>query len=510
MGAAVRRQDTVARIITTARPGSRTLLWLALIAGSLLPGTRGEAAVPCTTPDLFCRNNPCIISQTLEVQSPCTVDFGDRDLVIAGAIKVPNGGQLSLSAGSIDVRRPILGRHTKQGQGDGATITLIAARDITVNWRIDASARKQPGTIQLIAGGDVELRAPVRAGAGGSNPRATGGSVLVTAGGTIKTVHRARIRVQGDATTAGGNAVLNAGRGVQLSGRITASGLSGGTIQINSTAGGVFVIEPIDASGVDGNGGTVSFVAASGAVNLLERVDAEGTARGGAINVIGALPVTTVSELRAGSRVLSGDGGTVVIASDKDVTVEEVIYADGRNGGDVTVVSQTGTATLRSPIVAGGNRGVGGSVLLNGGTNLLVDSSIDTDGQSQGGSITAAATDVHLTSHGSLFARGDTGGTINVSGDMVTIPAGAKVLVDGDKPGGGSITFAANAGDLILDGDFRARGNTGGRIEGSASGDVVASGDFSARGNGCIAFSAGSSLDVSRGAFDVPIATQCP
>src|SRR6185369_8305872 len=268
----------------------------------------------------------------------------------------------------------------------------------------------------------------------GSNPHASGGSVLINAGGTIKTVHRARIRVQGDVTTAGGTTVLTAGRGVLLGSRITASGLSGGTIQVNSTDGGVFVVEPIEASGGEADGGTVSFVAASGAVDVLDRIDVEGLGRGGSISIVGALPVTTKAELRADSRILAGDGGTVVVASDKDVTVEEVIFADGRNGGAVTVVSQTGTATMRSPVVAGGNRGIGGAVLLNGGTNLLVDSPIDTDGQSRGGSITAAATDVRLTAHGSLFARGNTGGTINVSGDTVTIPAGAKVLVDGDNP----------------------------------------------------------------------------
>jgi hypothetical protein len=507
MGAVMRRRATE---VCTNEP-TRRRSWPVLLAliGVLLSGTRGEAAVSCANPDLLCRNNPCVIHDTIEVETPCSVDFGDRDLVIAGAIKVPNGGLLSFSAGSIEVNRPILARHTKQAQGDGGTITLVAARNITVNWRLEASARKRPGTIQLIAGDDVKLLAPVRAGAAGSNPRASGGSVMVTAGGTIKTVHRARIRVHGDVTTAGGSAVLNAGRGILLGSRITASGASGGVIEANSTEGGVFVAEPIEATGGDGDGGRVSFVAASGAVNVVERVDVEGSGRGGSISVIGALPVVTNSELRAGSRVLAGDGGSVVVASDKDVTIEEVIFADGRNGGQVTVVSQTGTATMQSPVVAGGNRGIGGSVLLNGGTNLLVASPIDADGQSLGGSITAAAADVRLTSHGSLFARGDTGGTINVSGDMVTIPAGAKVLVDGDTPGGGSITFAANAGDLILDGDFRARGDVGGSIEGSASGDVVASGEFSARGNGCIAFSAGSTLDISGGAFDVPIAAQC-
>jgi hypothetical protein len=507
MGAADRRRGSVVRRKATAGGRLAPLVPFAVLV-ALLAARRADALVSCANPDTLCRGNPCVTGN-VEVQSPCVVDFGDRRLVIGGALKVPNGGVLSLTAGSIDVRRPILGRHSKQSQGDGADITLTAARDVVVRWRIDASARKHAGAIHLQAGGNVQLLAPVRAGATGLNPRASGGTVTIEAGGTITGVHRARLRVHGDTATPGGSAVLKAGRGIHLAGRITATGSTGGSIDLTTTAGAVFLEEPMDASAEAGDGGSVSIVAADGAVTLLDRVDVEGDGHGGSIEIIGGQSVATNAELRAGSRVRASDGGAVVVSSNANVTVGDTVYADGKNGGRVTVVSQSETARVQAPLVLGGNRASGGTALLIGGKNIIVDSTVDADGFTLGGTITIAATDVNLTSHTALYARGDTGGTITVSGDMVRVVAGANVLVDGDQPGG-TIVLQANAGDLILDGDFRARGRMGGRIEGTASGDVVASGNFIARGSGCIAFSAGSMLDVSGGAFDVPITSQCP
>src|SRR5262245_37975338 len=66
--------------------------------------------VDCSDPANLCTGDPCEIP-AVEVLSPCVVDFGAVDLVIRGRIDVPNGGVLSFTAGSIEARDAVVGRH---------------------------------------------------------------------------------------------------------------------------------------------------------------------------------------------------------------------------------------------------------------------------------------------------------------------------------------------------------------------------------------------------------------
>lgn len=504
MGAAVRREKRRLHLRSTTALA---------VAGALLIAVLGApadaAVVSCANPDNLCHGNPCVTGP-LEVASPCVVDFGDRALVIRGTLKVPNNGVLSLKAGSIDVRRAIVARHAKRVDARGGAITLTATRGITVRWRIDASGRTTPGKVQLVAGGNIDLLAPVRAATNGPQPTAPGGLVTIDAGGRLTAVKRARIRARGALTTPGGTVLLSGARGVQLQNRISADGSVGGSIAISSLDGDIIVGQRLDAGGIIGNGGNAQIVSVNGRVTLFNRIDAQGWKRGGAITVIGNEAITAFATLRAGSAMRAAQGGSVSLFSHGDVTVGGVVNAEGLDGGFVRVNSMNGAARVIAPIVASGNHGTGGHIWLSGGSNAAIASSVDADGGAQGGAIDISGSDVvTLTAQASLFARGDMGGTINLDGTMVTVPAGAKVLVDGQVPGG-TITLAARDGDLILDGDFNARGRTGGRIQGTASGDVIATGEFAARGNGCISLAAGSRLDVSSGVFDVPVVDQCP
>lgn len=503
MGAADRREKTRFDRGTTLAFAAGAL---ALCVTSLAPPAR--ALTSCASPNNLCRGNPCVTGQ-LEIVSPCVVDFGDRTLIIRGTLKVPNNGVLALKAGSIEVRRAIVGRHARRQESGGADITLTAARDLTVRWRIDASARTTPGKISLIAGDNVNLLGPVRAATGGPAPTASGGSVTVSAGGLVNAARRARIRVRG-AGTPGGEIVLHGRRGVRLQNRMTAGGSSGGRITISADSGDVTLNEAFDVRGASENGGSAMVFATAGQVMLAKRVDAGGQARGGTVSLMASGPITALGALRASSSVMGGEGGTIVVAGGGDIVLRDVVKANGFSGGQVVVISRTATTRVTAPVVASGGRaGIGGRVAFSAGTDAVIGNQVDADGGPQGGTITVHAGDlIMMTPQGALLARGDTGGVIALDADMVSVPAGARVLVDGDTPGG-TITLAANAGDLILDGDFRARGRTGGRIEGMASGDVVAGGDFAARGDGCISLSAGSALDISGGTFDVPLTDSC-
>ena len=465
-------------------------------------------ALSCANPDNLCRGNPCTIG-ALDLPASCVVDFGDRVLVVRGTLKVPNGGVLSLKAGSIDVRRPIIGRRARK-YADGADITLTATRDISVRWRIDASGRTKPGKIHLVAGANVHLLAPLRAAAKGLSPRAAGGSITVDAGGDLSSRRRARIRANGAATTAGGAVQLNAGRSIALESRISAFGRDGGHVSVSAGAGNISFARPVDVEGVNGDGGTILVRVPGGRITAAANFEAQGLANGGSITFIGGGSVSVAGSLRADSTVRIGDGGSVAILAGGDVTLDDVVAADGSTGGRIVVSSQDGTARLNGVAVVAGTRGAGGQAMVVGGTQAVVANAVDADGGTEGGTIDINGGAVALTSSGGLFARGRDGGTINIDAASISIALGARVLADGDLPGG-LISLSASGGDLVLDGDFRARGRTGGHIEGMATGAVFAGGDFAARGSGgCISLSAGSTLDTTGGLFDTPVVDMCP
>ncbi len=157
------------------------------------------------------------------------LDFGTRTLVIGGTLRVPNGGTLSLTAGDIDVRRAISGRHAKPFSGAGADIALAARGSLTVRWRIDASARASAGSIHLLALQDIRLLAPIRAATNGPQPAASGGVITVSGGAVVVEVG-AKMLVDGDVP--GGSIDLDATAGdLTLSGDFRARGEAGGRIR---------------------------------------------------------------------------------------------------------------------------------------------------------------------------------------------------------------------------------------------------------------------------------------
>src|SRR5262245_6461669 len=108
-------------------------------------------AVNCSVPDELCTGDPCVTA-AISVTSPCVLDFGARTLIIGGTLDLPEGGQLSLTAASIEIHGTIDG-----GGGNAADVTLIATNgSILQSARISVPGSVQPGTVILSATGDIE------------------------------------------------------------------------------------------------------------------------------------------------------------------------------------------------------------------------------------------------------------------------------------------------------------------------------------------------------------------
>ena len=320
---------------------------------------------------------------SVDVLSPCVANFGSRDLIIDGKLRVPNGGTLSLTARTITVRSGILGRHTTYSAGKGADVSLIATGGIALNGRIDVSGRVASGSVLIDSGGNVVLRDVIRSAARGSSATAPGGNVTVRAGGTLfSTGHGRVVDIRGGRSSSGGDVTLQANGSIHLAGRIDARGSNGGSIAITSSAGDVILRHRLQVTGRKSAAGSIS-IDAAGSVDVTETVDADGRSDGGIVQCSGS-SVTWNGQIRV--RGHSGHGGSVILAGNGAVAVNGKVAASGHaSGGSVWASSTTAGIVLGGKVEAEGITGSGGVVLLAAGGNLQVNRDIDAKGRSGGG-----------------------------------------------------------------------------------------------------------------------------
>ena len=454
-GAAFVGRSTAAR----REPWRRLVLCAALVTLALAAPAAAVTPVDCNTPNDFCTGDPCVTKDELQITVPsCVLDFGARALVLAQVVFVQNGGSLTLSAGSIEIRRRIDGRHIKAAAGDGSDITLHSLGDIMVRKRVDAAGRNSTGTIVLTAGGDVVLHDQLRARAKGHGATAAGGNVTVQAGGAVMSTHKGKIDVHGRINrTAGGDAAISGQAGVSLKSKIDARGATAGGVTVTSAAGSIALEEEISADGLPGGGGNIT-VNAAGTVSTMKILNASGGMPG------------------AGSIALTG-GGAMSLTD---------LRADGRLGAPAGSAGATaGSLAIESVRVRGG--GPGGVVNLFSTAGDIVVDRIDARGKAAAGGFV----------------------TVSSAGDLVN---STSTKVNGDTQGG-EAHFTA-VGDITL-GEFKtsrfdATSGVGGVLEAHATGSLVASGHFDAATGGCIGLSATGALDTTAVEADGPISASCP
>jgi hypothetical protein len=431
------------------------------LASARAPAATVEIDCSPVAADDFCGalDDPCTVNDNLVITAAtCSPNFGTRAFVNNGKIKLPNGGSLNLTAGSITLNAKIDGKHTKVApNGNGTSVSLTAAglgagSDITVNKKINTSGRLTPGSISLDAEGDIQLDQQIIArGQGGSSPTATGGTITVHADGTVSSSKRGKIVARGKKKhTAAGVVDVSGDLGVSLKGRIEARGLYGGSVAATSATGNLTLEEEIRAFGEFGSGGTVVLTAPTGTLTI--------GGKKGAVKVNGGSPAgggsMTLSAVTIDAqKPLSAKGYTTFPGGMIDVTAESVLLrvlrARGGSGGSINVTSTVGSVGVTSAIQADGKAGNGGTVQIDAADGLTIEGPVLVNGGKAAGLggearfTSGGASDMNLgTNKNSKFeATGTTGGVINAettgTGDLVaagkfTATTGGCIgLVDG-------------------------------------------------------------------------------
>lgn len=456
-----------------------------LLSGLLLFAAPGRAQVSCADPDNLCTGDPCVIP-TLAVATPCVVDFGTRALVIAGRLSVPVQGELSFTAGSIAVTGTVMGvGGAPTNQTTPIAITLAAAGDIDVRGSVKLIARDFPGnargTITLDAGRDVHVEGRIKAIA-----RIRGGSVRIEADRDISV----KKPIKTSSTTRAGNITLTAARDIAVLASLTAS------------AGGATESEP----------GYVD-LEASGTLSVAARVRASALgayATGGSVSLRGATGVMVEGIVNC--RGVRGAGGGVTIeSSGGSVAIDRAIVASGRDGSGFVYITAAGDVTVNDPLLADvflpPGQGGGYITLSSTAGNVALNAKI-------------VALSVELTTPGAVAINADinlhhgdsSGRTAFIHGGSLQVADGVTINADGNGfNNAGYLELEATAGDLVLAGTFLAGGaEGGGSIIGDATGNLTASGRFEVVPAGCIALTAGGTLDTTGGDFDTPVTSSCP
>ncbi len=484
-----------------------------------------------TEPSDLCSGDPCVIEGVHSIEDFSFLDFGDVEVVLNGTLDVGSGfmeisarrfvvnpsGQVRASGGSSDwggevsvsVDEDVVidgaaaaGAFLLTGT-DGGTLDITAARgSIRGGGSLDAGATTSDGDggdIDLTAGGVIALTGEIRANGGCCSDGfgGSGGAVSLQAGGSIAA---ARIEVRG---ADGGSLDVFGATSVALgtaSARSTGGGGFGGDIAIGfgTPVGGPVAFDLLEVGSGSGDGGSVRiFSEAEVTLGELSAAGGGSTGRGGSVDVRttrGAIRLPPDTEIRAPGAtglIAGGDGGDLYLAA-----------GSPERPGDLILEG-------RISLIGRGSDGSGGSAAF-GGANVILAGELDLSGSSfasGGGTLDADATAL-LDLGGSVVAHAGTGG-----GTLLELSAGSRLSVrgsitaDGRGSGseGGTVILASDGAiDLEPAATVSARGPNALR---GAGGDItlrgctisVASGVpvLADRGSGSIALVARGSMELA-------------
>jgi hypothetical protein len=385
---------------TRVRAGGRAgFLALSFV---LLVQTGAQAACDSS----ICGASPCTISGTHTIDSGCVLDFGTKDVILAGTL-----------------------------QGDSnASCYSILADDFTVNGTL----RARSSCIEVTLTGTFT-------------------TTVVSNSAAIVDVRSADDF--GDGVTVEAASIVLNGKNVIATG---SNGNDGGSIVMTSTSGSVSGSSPIEANGLGGGSGGEVSITSEGDINLTGGISANGVgefAFGGAITLDAGGSVTTDGTVQAqGSQ--GGDGGSVDVLAGNATNVGGNVNVNGNGdfafGGIVSV--DTGTLSTDSTWNARGDQsGYGGDISI-AGTGLVETTSGTGSFNVLGGSGGGDGGYIDLFTDGDVDLAGDMdaagigefafGGIITVAGGnnhTVTVASTSRIEADssGTDASNGEIDFSA-------------------------------------------------------------------
>lgn len=395
-------------------------------------------------------------------------------------------GSLDINAGGAVALGGDLLAEGLNSDSEGGTITITAGQGIVSGATNTISAKGDTAEIDIDATGDVDLaNVNVRGSSGGD-----GGTLMLTAAGDVSLHGTIQASAVGSDAGTGGSVSVDAGGQVQVTGPITANGISGGgggSITINSGAATLTITSTVQADGdaPDGTGGSIMLMADQSGIALsatgVLSARADGTdGGGGSISLCAdrAIAIAGLFDVSGGA-----GGGDANISTDDSLALTGTIIATGRSafgdGGTVSIMS-SGAMQLTGTVFASGmNGGSGGSVSLSADGDLTVSGDLEATGS------------IPDATGGSLSLESTLG--------AVTLQAAARLSAraDGVTGSGGSILLQA-ATDAPLAGRLDASGGAfGGRVEVDAGGDVNLSGMLLATGRST--GSGGGSVSIAAG-----------
>lgn len=409
------------RRLDCLQPSRSSCAFVCLAVVLVVARTPASFATTCT--DICPGTGACTIGSLHNIDPGSTLSCIGRDLTIgdAGSLKV-TGGDLKLLADDLTLTGPGGLIYAVEGASNTAgTIEIHLTGSLIAGGKIRANGNHSPGSIYLDVAGDIVILENGTDGleCDGLAPHASGGDIVVKAGGSISIYDPIHCdgNISGD--SGGGSISIRAVGNIDVGqdGHLSAPGKTegGGHISLESETGNITFAEHADADGKGptGDGGTIEFsaggsIAINGELYARGGVNAEGgTATGGHVLLeagcagaaINASIFVTGGQLGTGE-----DGGAIDIDTAGDIALasgavlDAHALASGGDGGpislragDLVTVASGATIDSRGSSVAPGR---GGDISIRGcRVDIQSTATLDTTG-AEGGTISAAATAV--------------------------------------------------------------------------------------------------------------------
>ena len=295
----------------------------------------------------------------------------------------------------------------------------------------------------------------------------------------------------------------------------------------------------IDVQGVILRASNITLVA-GGDVRLRRPLKARGSAgadptitlsAGGSVQVDGSItsrwytpPIVSIDagdDITVAGAIIAHFSGKVFLSAGGDIAIDRSVNVNDQNldfgfAGEVTI-DAGGSVSIGRQVLARGEGGSSGNpkVTISGAGGVVVERGIlvgtsPFDGSNYPTEVTVSSSlgDVRISKRLQALPHGD----IRVSaGGTATLDA--RTLAGwstGPFPPGypnSTAQIRVSASTVVMDGVFAT---TDGIIEAAASGNLTAGGEFRAAPDGCIALTAGGTLDTSAATFDLALSGDCP